>query len=105
MLTYPESRSPSSLADFGANLRTFIAASVPRKTYIGSGGLLFAIILACFRSTCACTAANATASLASQRLFSPRRYLLNRGGLVIVLKLHRWLKHFLLLAQPKWRPW
>lgn len=45
--TYPESKSPSSLANFGANLRTFIAVSVPRNTYIRSGGFLFVIFLSC----------------------------------------------------------
>lgn len=30
--TYPESKSPSLLADFGANFTTLIAASEPRRT-------------------------------------------------------------------------
>lgn len=71
--TYPESKSPSSLADFGANLRTFIAASVPRNTYIGSGGLLFAMVFTCFPQL--------LVSRSSGRLFSPRRYLLLLKGI------------------------
>ena len=48
---YPESRSPSSLTDFGANLTTFKAASVPRRTYNGSGGLLFSMMVACLHAS------------------------------------------------------